>query len=953
MNITQRHIALVLFLLFVFGGSSLILLQALSGAAAPLTVLIEVTSLYILCSLLIIYWCGWEWARYAIVIAMMISIISAQEEPYLTGVASFSVLLPPILALMFLPARWVIAIGAATQILMMVRAEGVGVYTHPITIALYAMIVVGIAVARHVADNARIEVEAREQALLQAEAELRETTRRLHLVISNAPVVLAAFDAKGTYTLMDGRALHTFNREPAALVGQSFLQLFADRPEELAAMHRALAGEAVSWISTVESLSFENYLSPVYEHKRVTGVIGLSIDITERRRAEEELQRQRDFALQVMNTMGQGLTVTDAAGRFEYVNPAYAQFMGYQPDDLIGKTPFDVTATDDYATLQAATTHRRAGESTNYTSYLQRADGEKVYALITGVPRMQGEHFAGAIAVITDLTERHHMEQALAQARDAAVRASQFKSDFLATMSHEIRTPLNGVIGLIDLLKDTQLTHDQHEYVHLIADSAAILLRIINDALDLAKVEAGKLELHSAPFDLQQVVTSTIAFFQAVAHKQQITMQAEIADDLPTLLLGDNDRLRQVLLNLIGNALKFTDQGGVTVRVMLHERTLEGVVVRIEVADTGIGITPATQQRLFQPFVQADTSTTRKYGGTGLGLAISQRLVNLMKGAIGVVSALGQGSTFWFTAYFPLAPTTTVEETAPITVTQRLATPWATAAPHNGQPLILLAEDNPTNQALTLRQLSRLGYGVEVAKDGNAALEAFLRRPNAYALILMDCNMPNMDGFAATQAIRQAEQGGMHVPIIALTANAMPGDSERCLAVGMDDHLTKPITLPTLRERLVHWLVHDPPVVLPTAPPQLVEPSVYDEVLNPQTLHDLLALMDEDGASAFRDLVAIYRTSSLESLRQIQAAVEFDDPRALVAGAHSLKGMSASLGALELAKRAAAIELVGRAGSTLLAYGQLEQLEREYARAEVALAWYEQRLNSSLPRHSD
>ncbi|ASP39660.1 hybrid sensor histidine kinase/response regulator [Bacterioplanes sanyensis] len=622
-------------------------------------------------------------------------------------------------------------------------------------------------------------------------------------------------------------------------------------------------------------------------------------DITRRRRYETELR----IAAHAFESE-EAILITDRDGHIIRVNQAFSRITGYAAHEVIGHRPNILSSGQQnkhfYQQLwqELEKTGRWSGEITN-----RRKNGE-LFAEHLNINAVLNKHGKAShyVAHFVDMTELKRNEDELLRARQQAEQANEAKSRFLASMSHEIRTPMNGVLGVLGLLKKTPLNSEQQSMVKTARESGEHLLTIINDILDFSKMEANKLSLENADFAIHTLFQQVHELLLPQAQNKSLQLSYRIDEDVPSRLNGDADRLRQILINLINNAIKFTVKGHIDVNAMLLQQQGEQVSLRLQVQDTGIGIAEDEQAQLFEEFTMADQSLARKQEGAGLGLAICKRLVTLMEGDIGVISQQGHGSTFYVDLTLPVAISKAEDDTAATTLLK----------PKAGLR-ILLAEDNSANQFVFKSILDAADLLVDVAADGEEAVAACQQRP--YDLILMDISMPRMDGMQATQIIRQLPGGIAQVPIVAITAHALDGDRERFLTAGMNDCLTKPLQGDKLLSCIAQWTasITDAAQPIQHNPEQPPEPAEPAEPAEPYVNSGVLQQLAKDTSAALiPKLCDLFIQDSQQRLQALQHALANHDVQTLEFETHTLGSSAAAHGVTRLCQQCREIERLCR-----------------------------------------
>jgi PAS domain S-box-containing protein len=793
--------------------------------------------------------------------------------------------------------------------------------------------------------------------------------RTLSRAVEQNPASVVITDLAGTMEYVNPGFVSTTGYSLEEVIGENprILKSNFHPPEFYAEMWQTLLSGEV-WRGEIcnrkknEDLYWEDCtIAPVVDADgRTTHFVAVEMDITARKQADIELkividhfQRTAAFQKAILNSSEYAIIATEPNGVITAFNAGAEHLLGYRAAEVVGKSTPEIIHDRDEVVKRAQTltgelgfpvepgfetfvTKARLGHpDANEWTYI-RKDGTRFPVLlsVTSICDNTGE-ITGFVGIAQDITERKLGEDSLRLAKKQAEEANLAKSQFLASMSHELRTPLNGVIGMTELLRNTSLDQRQREFVEACHSSGTALLNLINDILDFSKIEAGKLELDEHEFDLGLLVKEIVESMTFPARQKGLQLSVSVTPLEGRRILGDSVRLRQILINLVGNAIKFTERGKVNVNVEPAGADSAKDIIRFAVSDTGIGIRPDRIDRLFESFCQADSSTTRKYGGTGLGLAICKSLVELMHGRIGVQSEPGHGSTFWFE--IPVQP---LQNERPPS-SERPQSEEAPTAPRSAclpGRRVLLAEDNHVNQMYAREILRHAGIECRTVENGYEVLSALESDP--VDLILMDCQMPGMDGFETTRRLREMERNGRragHTPIVALTSNAIKGDREQCLAAGMDDYISKPFEPDKLIDVIAKLLATKAPAAADEPPqPKSDQSQTQPDNAPPFNMRALLARCM--GSLEFaQNLLSDFEQELPGHADRIALAVGRRHAKEAAESAHRLKGAAGTMAAEPLRLLAEAIELAAKAGSLSQAASLAEQLGNEAKRCLEAI----------------
>jgi len=767
---------------------------------------------------------------------------------------------------------------------------------------------------------------------------LRESEERFRTLFEQAADGIVITDIQGNFQFANPAFLAMTGYPREEVIGQSAHLLKSGMMP--ADFYRALwgtiragkvwQGELINRRKDGTLYSEEMRISPLRDtNGETTGYLAIKHDVTERKQAERALRSSEERFRQLAETIREVFRIMPITGdEALYVSPAYEQIWGRSLASIYQNPASwrEAVHPEDREQAEQMAARQLRGEHVEVDYRINAQDGKEKWIRDRAFPvRDQDGQLIRVVGIAEEITEQKNYEKELIRARMEADTANQAKSEFLANMSHEIRTPMNGVIGMTGLLLDTELTAEQRRFAEVARKSGESLLQLINDILDFSKIEAKKLELEIIDFDLRSLLDNLASIFSATAQAKGIELLSIADAAVPAQLRGDPGRLRQILTNLVANAIKFTEKGEVVVQAALQEEADTHCLLRFSVRDTGIGIAEDKIGILFDKFTQADVATTRKFGGTGLGLAISKQLAELMGGSIGVTSRVGKGSEFWFTVRLE-------RRQEPVGQSEGAQPQSQTTSLPNAR--ILVAEDNSTNREVALAMLRKLGLRAEAVANGAEAIGTLGSIP--FDLVLMDMRMPVMDGIEAARQIRNSRSKVLNhdIPIIALTANAMQSDRESCLAAGMNDFVPKPIMMSALREALSRWLGTGDEAIA-TADRQAASTTAEEATL----LFDREGVLDRlEGDDELAQIVfAAFLEDIPSQIKALKDLMKSGDAPGAARQAHSIRGAAANVGGERLRAVASEMERAADTGDLHFIDAHMDELELQFRSLKDAM----------------
>lgn len=793
------------------------------------------------------------------------------------------------------------------------------------TIVIYSALMLWLAKSLNIKDQKKKEAEL---TLLSVKDELSSNEIKYRNLIENSGVVMYTTSIDGCITFSSSRAFNLTGYSMEELKGMHFTKLIADDSlEEVKGKYKRQVQNNIEetfvefciltkqgdkkWVEQSAILVSEDGL-PV-------GFQCIVKDISEKKKMEEVLRKyemelvQNQKRLQsVLDNATSFIFIKDLEGRYLVINKQFKETFNVADDQVIGKTIFDFTNLEQARRFTSKTNEMlRTGKHVEFEEIIEMADG-KHHFLITKFPLLDSQNqIYGLSGIGTDITERVRYEEQLIQAKKIAEDAKKLQEQFLANMSHEIRTPMNGIQGMTDLLMETRLNDEQIDFTKTIKRSSDNLLVIINDILDFSKIQAGKLTIEKIDFKLGEVVENIKAIFRHRLQEKKLDFGIEIDKNVPVVLNGDPYRLNQILVNLIGNAVKFTHTGGVYVKISTEKQTRDEAIFKFSITDTGIGIPPDKISQIFESFTQASIETSRKYGGTGLGLAITRQLLELQGGSIYAESKINVGTSFKFTIPYSCSQAANPEVFASNELKDY-------ASLLKGKKF-LIAEDNEVNQKVIRHVLRKAGGELDIANNGAEAVR-YLERSTAYDLIIMDLQMPEMDGYEATSHIRKEMK--LSIPIIAMTASALKGEKDKCLGIGMNEYMSKPFDVTFLYKRISQLLNegNTKPIIMQT------------KTTTNENLFDLSLLQEMDDNEYVAEILTTYLNNTPGELKELQKACHELQFETIYKLAHKAKGSSSLIYANGVLRILSKMEEFAKAnikeGLPVLAQQSIDEFEK-------------------------